>query len=212
MADGSDSGVARGTKKAAADLVNIKEEDERDLSQTVPLNTAQKLSHVEDAGNSNEMGDDDEQKPKLALELKYRSFSNFNRCLCVVVEPWPPLRRASDTHAASLPSSAAARQSSRPPTHSESRDQRGKTPLFLPDIDDERATPSALQGQDLPPAPLFDNSQADRDIGKTLDLGAGIMQFSQLLNTTGRVTGAVEEDDEFDGAALFADADEAKEL
>jgi hypothetical protein len=216
MAEGSDSGAAKGMRgvEATTDLADVKvEEDERGLSQTVPLTAAQKLSHVEDAGISSEMRDDDEQKPKLALELKYRSFSNFNRCLCVVVEPWPPLRR--DTRRAPpLASSAATGQSTRVPTHPESRDQRGQTPLFLPDFDDERATPGPSHRRNLPPAPLFDNPQTDPDIEKTEDLGesAAIIQFSQLLNTTGRVTGAIEEDDEFDGAVLFADADEAKEL
>ncbi|KAI9466890.1 hypothetical protein BJY52DRAFT_27577 [Lactarius psammicola] len=216
MAEGSDSGAAKGvtgTNKATADLIDVKvEEDERGLPQTVSLTAAQKSSHAEDAGAPDEMREDDEQKPKLALELKYRSFSNFNRCLCVVVEPWPPLRR--DTRAPWLAPSAAAEESSRVPAHSKSRDRRGKTPLFLPDFDDERATPGPSHGRTLPPVPLFDNSQADHDVDETEDLGdsAAIMQFSQLLNTTGRVTGAIEEDDEFDGAALFADADEAKEL
>ena len=217
MAQGSDSGAAkglRGPKEATTDSTDVKvEDDERGLPQTVPLTAAQKLSHVEDAGTSSEMRDDDDQKPKLALELKYRSFSNFHRCLCVVVEPWPPLRR--DTRRApSLAPSAATGQSTRVSTHSESRDQRGKTPLFLPDFDDERATPSPSHRRTLPPVPLFDDPQTDCDIEETEDLGdnAAIMQFSQLLNTTGRVTGAIEEDDEFDGAVLFADADEAKEL
>lgn len=216
MEEGSDSGPAmgkRGTKEATTDAIDVKvEEDERGLSQTGPLTAAQKLSHVEAAKTSNEMRDDDEQKPKLALELKYRSFSNFNRCLCVVVEPWPPLRR--DTRAPSLAPSAATGQSSRVPIHPELRDVRGKTPLFLPDLDDERATPGPSHGRTLPPVPLIDNPQADRDIEEIEDLddSAAIMQFSQLLNTTGRVTGAIEEDDEFDGAVLFADADEAKEL
>lgn len=213
MADGSDGGAAkrtRGANEATTDSIDVKvEEDEQGLAQTA---TAQKSSRVEDAGTSNEIQDEEEQKPKLALELKYRSFSNFKRCLCVVVEPWPPLRR--DARAPSLAPSAATGQSSRVPTQSESRGQRGKTPLFLPDLDDERATPGPSRSRTLPPVPLFDDPQVDRDIEETEDLddSAAIMQFSQLLNTTGRVTGAIEEDDEFDGAVLFADADEAKEL
>ena len=40
-----------------------------------------------------------------------------------------------------------------------------------------------------------------------------MMQFSQVLNSTsGFARGAMEDDDEFDGAVLFADADEAREL
>ena len=211
MAEGSDSGSAKGTRGTNETITDVKvEDDERGL-----LTAAEKLAHGEDAGTSSEMRDDDEPKPKLALELKYRSFSNFSRCLCVVVEPWPSLRRA--THAPSLPPSAASGQStpSQVPTNSESINQRGKTPLFLPDLDDERVTPGPSHRRTLPPAPLFDDPpQANRSIEETDDLddSAAIMQFSQLLNTTGRVTGGIEEDDEFDGAALFADADEAKEL
>ena len=211
MVEDSDSGTAkrtRGTNTATTDLIDVKVED----GEQGILTEAQKLAHGEDAGASSEMRDDDEQKPKLALELKYQSFSNFNRCLCVVVEPWPPLRRATRTP--SLAPSVTTEQSSRVPINSEPRDQRGKTPLFLPDLDDERATPGPSHGRTLPQAPLFGDSQADRDIEETEDFGdsAAIMQFSQLLNTTGRVNGAIEDDDEFDGAALFADADEAKEL
>lgn len=211
MAEDSVRGAAkrtRGTNTTATDLIDVKvEEDVQGL-----LTAAQKLAHGEDAGTSSEMRDDDEQKPKLALELKYRSFSNFDRCLCVVVEPWPPLRRS--TRAPSLAPSVTTGQSTRVPANSESGDQRGKTPLFLPDLDDERATPGPSHRRTLPQAPLFDDSQSNRDIEETEDFGdsAAIMQFSQLLNTTGRVTEAIEEDDEFDGAVLFADADEAKEL
>ncbi|KAN0131432.1 hypothetical protein V8E53_010809 [Lactarius tabidus] len=211
MAEDSDNGAAkrtRGTDTAVTDLTDVKvEEGEEGL-----LTAAQKLAHGEDTGTSSEMRDDDEPKPKLALELKYQSFSNFNRCLCVVVEPWPPLRRA--TRAPSLAPSLTAGQSTRVPTNSESRYQRGKTPLFLPDLDDERATPGPSHRRTLPQAPLFDDSEANLDIEETEDFGdsTAIMQFSQLLNTTGRVTGAIEEDDEFDGAVLFADADEAREL
>ncbi|KAH9062826.1 hypothetical protein EDB87DRAFT_267634 [Lactarius vividus] len=213
MAEGSDGSAAKrthGANEATTESIDVKvEEDEQGLAQTA---TAQKSSHVGDAGTSNEMQDDEEQKPKLALELKYQSFSNFKRCLCVVVEPWPPLRR--NVRAPSLTPSAATGQSSGVLAQSESRYQRGKTPLFLPDLDDERATPGPSRSRTLPPVPLFDDPQVDRDIEETeyLDDSTAIMQFSQLLNTTGRATGAIEEDDEFDGAALFADADEAKEL
>jgi hypothetical protein len=44
------------------------------------------------------------------------------------------------------------------------------------------------------------------------DESTSLMQFSQMLSATGRVGVDVEEEDEFDGTALFADADEAKEL
>jgi hypothetical protein len=162
--------------------------------------------------------EDEEPKPKLALELKYRAFSNFNRCLCVVVEPWPPQR--SGSRAPSVTPSAVTRVSIVPPTTSESNTshgQRAKTPLFLPDVDDEPTTParSHTHLRTLPLVPLFDDPPTtyDTDNAQEWDESAELMQFSQMLNATGRLGGAdVEEEDEFDGTALFADADEAKEL
>jgi len=190
------------------------EEDEQGPPQTNRSRTTGKSSRVEDTGSSLEIGDDDEPKPKLTLELKYRAFSNFSRCLCVVVEPWVPPR--SDTRAPSLARSAVTREASVAPTiseSSESRDQRAKTPLFLPDVDDEPATLSPSRFRTLPPVPLFNDPPAGRDTDDMEEWGdsTALMQFSQMLNATGRGAG-VEDEDEFDGTVLFADADEAKEL
>jgi hypothetical protein len=177
---------------------------------------AGKASRVEDTGTSLDIGDDDEPKPKLTLELKYRAFSNFNRCLCVVVEPWPPQR--SDTRAPSLAPSIATRASSVVPAASESSanyGQRAKTPLFLPDLDDEPAAFNPSHFRTLPPVPLFNDRPTGSDADDVEEWGdsTALMQFSQMLNATGRVSGGdVEDEDEFDGTVLFADADEAKEL
>jgi len=218
----------KGTTKGTAGVtdettrVDVKvEEDEHGLPQIKPSSSTAESSHIEETGEPIEVDEDDEPKPKLALELKYRAFSNFNRCLCVVVEPWPPQRSAS--RAPSLaPSAATARASTVTPTASEfstNRGQRAKTPLFLPDVDDEPATPGPTSSHShfctLPPVPLFDDPPTTHgtDDAEEWDDNATLMQFSQMLNTTGRVGGVnVEEEDEFDGTALFADADEAKEL
>jgi hypothetical protein len=218
----------KGTTKGTAGVtdettrVDVKvEEDEHGLPQIKPSSSTAESSHIEDTGEPIEVDEDDEPKPKLALELKYRAFSNFNRCLCVVVEPWPPQRSAS--RAPSLaPSAATTRASTVTPTASEfsmNRGQRAKTPLFLPDVDDEPATPGPTSSHShfrtLPPVPLFDDPPTihGTDDAEEWDDNATLMQFSQMLNTTGRVGGVdVEEEDEFDGTALFADADEAKEL
>jgi hypothetical protein len=172
----------------------------------------------ETAGVDARVDEDEEPKPKLALELKYRTFSNFNRCLCVIVEPWSPQR--SSSRAPSLTPSAVTRASTVPPTTSEfntSHGQRAKTPLFFPDVDDEPTTParSHTHPRTFPPVPLFDDPPTthDTDNAEEWDDSAELMQFSQMLNATGRLGWAdVEEEDEFDGMALFADADEAKEL
>jgi hypothetical protein len=196
----------------SADVPVKVEEDERHGLPQI------ESSHVGVADAPIEVDEDDEHKPKLALELKYREFSNFNRCLCVVVEPWPP--QHSGTRASPVVPSAASRASTVTPTASEftmNRGQRAKTPLFFPDVDDE---PTSLASghshpRHLPPVPLFDEPPTTHETGgvEEWDDNAELMQFSQMLNTTGRVGGAdVEEEDEFDGTALFADADEAKEL
>ena len=210
----SDMDTTEGTQgitdeDASAD-VKAEEDEHHGLPQT-------ESSHVGGADAPIEVDEDDEPKPKLALELKYREFSNFHRCLCVVVEPWPP--QHSD-RAPSVAPSAASRASTVTPTASEfttNRGQRAKTPLFFPDVDDE---PTALASgrshpRHLPPVPLFDDPQTTYETHdvEEWDDNAELMQFSQMLNTTGRVSGVdVEEEDEFDGTALFADADEAKEL
>ena len=218
-AEDTNTSTAKGTRGAAGSIagVHVKvEEDEQDVPQT-KSSSLTKSSHAEDTGIPIEVDDDDddEPKPKLALELKYRAFSNFNRCLCVVVEPWPP--QPSSSRAPSLAPSAANRASSVTPTTSRfstNHGQRAKTPLFLPDLDDEPTSPGHSRFRTLPPVPLFDDPSTSRDADdvEEWDGSTSLMQFSQMLSATGRTGGAdAEEEDEFDGMALFADADEAKE-
>ncbi|VDB85440.1 unnamed protein product [Peniophora sp. CBMAI 1063] len=155
---------------------------------------------------------DEESKPKLVVQLKYQGFNITGRCLCVVIEPWPPVRSAS-----SAPSATPNRASSLMPanmTIAPSRlEQRYKTPLFLPDEDDERngsITPAPMQF-DRPPVPSFDDPPQEE--GDSDEEEEGMMQFSQVLNSTsGFARGTMEDDDEFEGAVLFADADENREL
>ena len=195
--------------------VKVEDNDEQDILQAKPPNVSKESSHVGDAGTSIGVDEDDEPKPKLALDLKYRAFSNFNRCLCVVVEPWPP--QPSHSRAPSLAPSATSRAPSVTPTTSNfstTHGQRAKTPLFLPDLDDEPTTPSHSRFRTLPPVPLFNSPSTSRDTDgmEEWDGSTSLMQFSQMLSATGRIGGVdVEEEDEFDGMALFADADEAKE-
>ncbi len=37
----------------------------------------------------------EEEKPKPMLRVKYQGFDISDLCLCIVVEPWPPIRMAS---------------------------------------------------------------------------------------------------------------------
>jgi len=231
-AEDLDASTTKGTRGALAidptAKVDVKvEQNEQDLPQTRPTSVPTESSHVEDTlagpGIPIVVDDDDEPKPKLALDLKYRAFPNFNRCLCVVVEPWPPQTSGSYSRAPSLAPSALSRAPSVTPTISEfstNHGQRARTPLFLPDLDDESPIPGHSRFRTLPPVPLFDDDPSsmshdmdDPGMEGEWDGSTSLMQFSQMLSATGRAGGAdVEEEDEFDGTALFADADEAKEL
>lgn len=158
--------------------------------------------------------EDEEDKKKLTLRLKYEGFNIQGRHLCVVVEPYPPVR--AQTRAPSLapifantqraPSIAPADYVPRGATP-----LREKTPLFLPEYDRERSVtpaPSFARQRTLPPVPLFNESQEDEDSDED-----GFMEFTQILRSVSQNhAGAVEEDDEIDGAVLFGDADETREL
>ncbi|KAI0320665.1 hypothetical protein OF83DRAFT_1052715 [Amylostereum chailletii] len=157
--------------------------------------------------------DDEEPKPKLALQLKFQGFSVQGRSLCVVVEPWPPMRGASRTPSLA-PSSTGRASSIAPPDFVPSTlgPTRARTPLFLPDYDREGSeAPMPMRLSTLPPVPLFNDPPPDGDDDLYGD-DTGMMDFSQVLNSTGKVARGVDDDDEFEGAVLFADADEAREL
>ena len=159
--------------------------------------------------------EDEDQKPKPILKLTYEGFTTNDKCLCVIVEPYPPLpavrrqvslapmgvrgpRAPSIAPADFVPSGGAA--------------QRARTPLFLPDEEDERGfTPAPSSRRVLPPVPLFledpDENEDDDE------LGGGMFALSQVLRTVGNNTSILAEDeDEIDGAIFFGDADEAREL
>lgn len=160
---------------------------------------------------------DEEEKPKPVLQLKYQDFSIYGHCLCIVVEPYPPLRLASRGPSASRAQSAAPfalRELSVAPVSANTAARaRAQTPLFLPDDDDERersVTPFPRRDT-LPPVPLFHEVQDD-DGREDTDNG-GMMAFSQAMSAfTHLPAGAVEDDDDMDGAVFFGDADEVREL
>ncbi|KAJ3716340.1 hypothetical protein DFJ43DRAFT_1134603 [Lentinula guzmanii] len=152
-------------------------------------------------GNAREIEDDEEEKPKPLLHLKYQGFKILGSCLCIVVEPWPPI---------SAPSRAASvlRSTSRAPTN-EAR-ARSKTPLFLPDPDERDRSvtpfPDAIHVRPLPLYDIEDGGMDDADHG-------GMMEFSQVLNAAGDVrAGALDDDEDMEGAVFFGDADEVREL
>lgn len=168
--------------------------------------------------------EDEDIKPKPILQLKYKGFEIAGRCLCVVVEPWPPVRAAA--RAPSVASTSRA-PSIAPPDFVTSAQiaaaARARTPLFLPDDDDDDdelggrgqtpfVPPKFPQRRLMPPVPAFDDPDQDNE-DEDEDGGGELMQFSQALRTANAYrTGEGDDDDELDGGVLFGDADEAREL
>ncbi|KAH8105903.1 hypothetical protein BXZ70DRAFT_1004204 [Cristinia sonorae] len=160
---------------------------------------------------------DEEEKPKLALRLSYQGFNIHGRAICVIVEPYPPLRAPSTTRDLSLAPMGvvAPRAPSIAPADyippSVAAQHRARTPLFLPEDDRERSVTPAPWGQEervLPPVPLF-----SEELSPPSFEDGGMYELSQILQSVGGYpAGAAEDDDEIDGAAFFGDADENRGL
>ncbi|KZT20408.1 hypothetical protein NEOLEDRAFT_1075785 [Neolentinus lepideus HHB14362 ss-1] len=155
--------------------------------------------------------DEEESKPKPILQLRYKGFSISGRYLCVIVEPWPPIRSASRAPSlAPLQSTGLRRPSIAPPDFVPSTGLRERTPLFLPD-DDRGETPAPfLNSRVLPPVPAFNDPAPDQSIEGYDE--SDMMAFSQVLHSAGDLRGIEVDDDDIDGAVLFGDADETREL
>ncbi|KAK0468205.1 uncharacterized protein EV420DRAFT_1743126 [Desarmillaria tabescens] len=153
----------------------------------------------------------EEEKPKPMLRVKYQGFDVSELCLCIVVEPWPPIRVSSIAPPflyARSQTPSVNRNSMPPPAPEVSTLRREKTPLFLPDeYERERSeTPAPFPGRYTSVAPPIHGDDDDDD-------GWGMMEFSQILNAVGDSrAGAIDEDEDMDGAVFFGDADEVKEL
>lgn len=157
--------------------------------------------------------DEEEDKPKPIMSLKYRGFTIHGRCLCVIVEPYPPLRQQRSLSLAPTGLVGPRAPSIAPPDFIPSGGARARTPLFLPEPEwdrDRSATPAPVQPRVLPPVPLFNEDPAE-----TYDDEAdgGMLAFSQILQSVGNYTmGAVDDDDDLDGMVFLGDADEAREI
>ena len=154
--------------------------------------------------------EEEEMKPKPQLQLSFNGFNIFGRCLCVIVEPWPVIRAPTELQ---VPQSSRMTANSRAPSVAPNpASGRGQTPLFLPDDDDRGVTPAPTTRVDRPPVPLFDDPPPNSDAQDEGDEEGGMMLFSELLSATGGLRVDADDEDGFDGAILFGDADERKEL
>ena len=147
---------------------------------------------------------DEEEKPKLTLQLKYEGFGIYGQCLCVVAEPWPTIHPT--TRSLGDLGKHTIFKSKEKQAALSTIIARAQTPLFLTDEDDTQSqhfTPVVNSLDDLDTKEVSDD---DSEMG-------GMMAFSQVLNMAGDTRpGAVEDEDDIGGAVLFGDADEARQL
>lgn len=158
--------------------------------------------------------DEEEKKPKPLLRLKYQSFPISGHCLCVVVEPWPPLRTETKPQLVGLGTSlrrGGSEPSFLPSNGSVMTGQRSETPLFFPEYDRAPSEVPFARERTLPPVPLFHDAMSRTEDDEYSD--DELMNFSQTLNAGGHMHAiAADDDDDMDGAVLFGDADEVREL
>ena len=83
--------------------------------------------------------------------------------------------------------------------------------MTLSDSDDRGVTPAPMAKADRPPVPLFNDPPPDNDVQDEEGEG-GMILFSELLSATGGLRVDANDEDGFDGAILFGDAGERKEL
>lgn len=133
-------------------------------------------------------------------------------CLCVVVEPWPPLRAETRLQSVGTSSQRGSLGPSLLPSNgSVEAGERAKTPLFLPEYDRALSEAPFVRERTFPPVPLFHDAMSrTEDDGYSDD---DLMNFSQTLNAGGHMHAiTADDDDDMDGAVLFGDADEIREL
>lgn len=167
---------------------------------------------MDDSGSEDEYGQSakhshqleveiEEEKPKPVLRLSYNGFRIYGHCLCIVVEPWPPIE--------TLPPTVSTKSSSRgtaPPGFRAPQDlaNRDKTPLFLLDEDEDyrESFGQSVAGEGHRLDPLDEISHR-----------GGMLEMSQVLRAVGDFpSGLMDDDNEVDGEVFFADADETREL
>lgn len=147
--------------------------------------------------------EEEEEKPKPALSLRYQGFNIYGHCLCIVVEPWPVVRTVTSNVAPIFTSAIGPPKNSHPPSE----------PLFLADEVDEEdsANTSGNTGQYINKSYL-EQCLSDAEVDAEEESTGGMIEFSQVLQNIGDSAGAMNDDDDMDGSVLFGDADEHREL
>lgn len=150
----------------------------------------------------------EEEKPKMNMHLSYQGFSMFGRCLCIVVEPWPPLNSTSEKTSKQPQQESAPNLQQAPRLPSEAPYLRGETPLFLPDPDPPVVTPSKnrvpLSGDDVLVPPAESKARLEEENDKE---NSGMMALTQLLQTS--VMYRIDSDSDGEEAGVFMGDPEA---
>jgi hypothetical protein len=150
----------------------------------------------------------EDEKPKLLMRVTYRGFTIYDRCLCLIIEPWPALRDTSRARYIA-PSLAQHPDNFIPFPEQTPVSLRERTPLFLPDLDSRRsATPAPLPSRFRPRVPLSADNIAPEDEVNAVE--GGMMAFSQVLKSVGGERAGSADDDENEGDVFLGDADERR--
>ena len=158
--------------------------------------------------------EDEEEKPKLTMKVTYQGFTIYDRCLCVIIEPWPKPRDRSRVRSI-VP--FLARDPDNPTEWREKTpvaSVRERTPLFLPDLDPRRsATPAPLTSRFFPQVPPSFDSNDNEELEDHEDDDAdegGMLAFSQALKSAGDERAGSEDENENEGDVFLGDADERR--
>jgi len=178
------------------------------IEDTEASGVTSELNFVSSRGLNVDGEDVEEEKPKMAVKVAYQGFTIHDRCLCIIVEPWSPLRTGRCAPSAVSTSTIHRFPSLTPRESSLTPLQRERTPLFLPEIDPRRSvTPAPLPSRILPPVPLFDDT-LDGHEQEEDNKEYGMLAFSQALSLMRDERAGSTEEDENEGNAFLGDADE----
>ncbi|GJJ07421.1 hypothetical protein Clacol_001623 [Clathrus columnatus] len=147
--------------------------------------------------SSTEFDHDEEEKPKLKMQVSYKGLTVTDEALCIIIEPRAsePLDTASNLRQRTLEETIAQRQGSAALPL-----QREKTPLFLPDPDFERDSFS--------PFPIRRRSPPEVEEEREYE---SLQAFGETLNSMrDGVAGDIDDDDDDEGQVFLGDADERK--
>jgi len=149
----------------------------------------------------------EEEKPKMELQLSYQGYSIFGRCLCVVVEPYPPTTASVEKpKPPPIVERPLLQRASRAP--SERPRFREETPLFLPEIE--------LPNPDSQASPIFPDP-GPREFVNSVPANvqraeqSGMLSLTQMLQNTAMYR--IDSDSDGDEAGVFlGDAEASRDI